>query len=332
MSGNLKKTCGMMFCLGLLVSVFPIQTFAQEILPVVDEVQDQMIDEEIVVDEIVVDEILEVEEVTSSEVDEIENLEKVEEIVDSEVVVPKVDEAETIVSEEEIVVEEEEVLESSIECEKEVVEEVVSVDTAKECPIQKQTENDVVNVEASIQSNSYVPIVYPEYSDLGYVGEIEDAILYDHFTTKNYTRFEYAENPFMIGQCTWFAWSRFYQIYGFDSGARGNGKTNALEIVRAHEDLFELSSTPAAGAVFSMEENTLYPEYGHTGFVEAYDGEHVWISEGNVKFGQDEGNIWIHKVKWDEFKAQFPDVVFAVPKVNEEVKECFMDVHKTFLF
>lgn len=151
-------------------------------------------------------------------------------------------------------------------------------------------------------------------ADKGYVGNLKKAMKLDDFKTANLTSFLGNGNPFMVGQCTWFAWARFYQVYGFDSGARGNGKTNAREIVAAHGDKFELSSTPAAGATFSMERNTLMPQYGHVGFVEAFDGEYVWISEGNVMFNGRGGNIWVHKVRWDEFKATYPDIVFAIPK------------------
>ena len=315
MKNNIFKTLGIMFYLGLFIALFPTQTFAQEVQPIKNESQDQMIEEEINTD------------ITMEE-----------EIVEPKVEEPVVEEDELVI--EQPVQEDETIIEQPVEEDELAIEQPVEEDESKTIVHIKPLKptmlpknlKKVVNISASIESNTYNPVVYPHYLDLGYVGEIENAILYDHFTTKNYTRFEYAENPFMKGQCTWFAWSRFYQIYGFDSGARGNGKTNALEIVEKHEDKFELSSTPAAGAVFSMEENTLYPEYGHTGFVEAYDGEYVWISEGNVKFGLDEGNIWIHKVKWNDFKKQYPDVVFAVPKVNDKVKECFMDVHKTFLF
>ena len=121
-------------------------------------------------------------------------------------------------------------------------------------------------------------------ADKGYTGNLKKAMKLDDFKTANLEGFLGNGNPFMVGQCTWFAWARFYQVYGFDSGARGNGKTNAREIVAAHGDKFELSSTPAAGATFSMEKNTLYPQYGHVGFIEAFDGEFIWVSEGNVMF------------------------------------------------
>lgn len=167
-----------------------------------------------------------------------------------------------------------------------------------------------------VSSTWYHPV---NLEDLGRIGETKGALKKDWFLTRNYDGFLFQNNPFSVGQCTWFAWSRFFQIYGFDSGARGNGKTNAAEIVNAHPDQFVLSSTPTAGAVFSMEKNTLFPQFGHVGIVEAYDGEYLWLSEGNFYIDDENGGyIWIHKVKWEDFKAQYPDVVFAVPKEEQE--------------
>ena len=121
-------------------------------------------------------------------------------------------------------------------------------------------------------------------------------------------------NPFAMPQCTYYAWSRFYQVYGFSSGAFGNGKDNAREIVAVHGDKFSLSSTPSGGAVFSAQANTRYPEFGHVGFVEAFDGTNLWISEGNYTLSNgDNGYIHIYRTTLQAFKAMYPDVVFAVP-------------------
>ncbi len=150
---------------------------------------------------------------------------------------------------------------------------------------------------------------------LGYTGEVKNAIKLDNYVIGNWNQFTIASNPFQRGQCTYFAWSRFYQVYGYDSGARGNGKTNAAEIVKAHSSQFKLSSTPAAGAVFSYEKNSLLPQYGHVGFVEAYDEktDTIYISEGNVTINGTSGNIYIHKMKFSTLKKMYPDIVFAVP-------------------
>lgn len=121
-------------------------------------------------------------------------------------------------------------------------------------------------------------------------------------------------NPFAMPQCTYYAWSRFYQVYGFSSGAFGNGKDNAREIVAVHGDKFSLSSTPSGGAVFSAQANTRYPEFGHVGFVEAFDGTNLWISEGNYTLSNgDNGYIHIYRTTLQAFKAMYPDAVFAVP-------------------
>lgn len=166
-------------------------------------------------------------------------------------------------------------------------------------------------------NDSYVDTWYHPtlINALGYTGEVKNAIKLDNYVTGNWNQFTIASNPFQRGQCTYFAWSRFYQVYGYDSGARGNGKTNAAEIVKAHGDQFKLSSTPAAGAVFSYEKNSLLPQYGHVGFVEAYDEETdtIYISEGNVTINGTSGNIYIHKMKFSTLKQMYPDIVFAVP-------------------
>ena len=76
-----------------------------------------------------------------------------------------------------------------------------------------------------------------------------------------------------------------------------------------------MSSTPAAGAVFSYEKNSLLPQYGHVGFVEAYDEktDTIYISEGNVTINGTSGKIYIHKMKFSTLKKMYPDIVFAVP-------------------
>ena len=199
-------------------------------------------------------------------------------------------------------------------------------DSVTEGVTENSSTSDKINVESNTSNesntNNYNYVVNTWYhptniNPSGYIGEINGAIKEDSFLTRNWDKFKVDGNPFALGQCTYFAWSRFYQVYGFDSGARGNGKTNAMEIVNAHPDKFTISSTPSAGAVFSCEKNTLYPEYGHVGFIEAYDGTYVWISEGNYKVGDTDGYIYLHKMTWESFKAQYPDVVFAVP--NEGV-------------
>lgn len=194
-----------------------------------------------------------------------------------------------------------------------------------ELSIKTETKTEETKVEATINYKTSSWTQPSTVAAKGYAGDLKKSLKLDDFKTSNLTDFLGNGNPFMVGQCTWFAWARFYQVYGFDSGARGNGKTNAAEIVRAHSNKFELSSTPAAGATFSVEQNTLMPQYGHVGFIEAFDGEYMWISEGNVMFNGVGGNIWVHKVRWADYKKAYPDIVFAIPKKGvfnlEEEKE-----------
>ena len=164
------------------------------------------------------------------------------------------------------------------------------------------------------EGNEKVDISTNQTVSTGYISSVKNALKYESLLTKNWSKFILVGNPFAMPQCTYYAWSRFYQVYGFSSGAFGNGKDNAREIVAVHGDKFSLSSTPSGGAVFSAQANTLYPQYGHVGFVEAFDGTNLWISEGNYTLSNgDNGYIHIYRTTLQAFKAMYPDVVFAVP-------------------
>ena len=43
---------------------------------------------------------------------------------------------------------------------------------------------------------------------------------------------------------------RFYELYGYDPGFSSDGSSCVKELVAAHPDKFERSSSPKAGAVF----------------------------------------------------------------------------------
>ena len=93
-----------------------------------------------------------------------------------------------------------------------------------------------------------------------------------------------AGNPFtngFRGQCTWFAWGRFYEIYGFDGGFRGNGRDCVRECIAAHPDKFAFSLDPVPGALFSWTA----PGQNHVGMVVAVDGDNITIMDGNVDGG-----------------------------------------------
>ena len=166
-----------------------------------------------------------------------------------------------------------------------------------------------------------------EAEEWGYIGSsnitVKECTYYAGSDPMNYMIWEKMfsnGNPFPKNvsydyrQCTAFAWGRFYQTYHFDSGARGDGKTNAREIVMAHPDKFVLSSTPSPNSVFSSEWSLGSPVHGHVGYVESFDGENIWISHGNT---QSSGGIQLNwKYSWQDFKNHFcrKGCSFAVPK------------------
>lgn len=87
------------------------------------------------------------------------------------------------------------------------------------------------------------------------------------------------KNPYaqagLYGQCTWFAWGRFYEIYGYSPGFTGNGWDCVNQLIATHPDKFKKSSTPIAGAIFS----TL--GHNHVGIVITFDGTNITIQDGN---------------------------------------------------
>lgn len=93
-------------------------------------------------------------------------------------------------------------------------------------------------------------------------------------------------NPYaqagLMGQCTWFAWSRFYEIYGYSPGFLGDGAICAQQLLQNHPDKFkrgEVGSIPKAGAVFSTSGKGT--NKNHVGIVIAVDGQTVTIQDCN---------------------------------------------------
>ena len=128
-------------------------------------------------------------------------------------------------------------------------------------------------------------------------------------------------NPYScMGQCTWFAWGRFYEIYGYDPGFRGDGYQCAEQLVNAHPDKFELSSRPKAGAVGSSDKL-----HNHVWIVTGVDGDNITIHEGNLsgyngdilacdpwEYAKDD---WQEKTyTWSELKRTYGNMTFANPK------------------
>ena len=129
--------------------------------------------------------------------------------------------------------------------------------------------------------------------------------------------------PELWGQCTWFAWGRFYEIYGFDPGFTGNGNQCVDQLVATHGDLFEKSRLPRAGAVFSSDY-----AHNHVGIVLAVDKKTgtMLIQEGNLDSVSNPD--WEVATKdWrtaiytqEQMAAAYGNVVYANPKLNERNK------------
>ena len=125
------------------------------------------------------------------------------------------------------------------------------------------------------------------------------------------------KNPYarvgLYGQCTWFAWGRFYELYGYDPGFTGNGWDCVDQLISSHPDLFERSLKPKSGSVFSGI------GVNHVGIVISVDGNYVTIQEGNLdgktNTFQDAKTDW-HTVTYtlNQLRFYYRGVVFANPK------------------
>lgn len=134
------------------------------------------------------------------------------------------------------------------------------------------------------------------------------------------------KNPYAyanVGQCTWFAWGRFYEIYGYSPGFRTNGNGCVSQLLSAHGDKFYQSDTPVAGAVFSTGLNE---QYGHVGIVLEVDeaNDKIVIQDGNYNGTSDTFEVaqtdWgTRTLSLSEFKNSRGGTVFANPIGKEAV-------------
>ena len=118
------------------------------------------------------------------------------------------------------------------------------------------------------------------------------------------------------GQCTWFAWGRFYEIYGYSPGFVGAGDTCAHELLVAHPDKFEQGDTPVPGSVFSADSAHL-----HVGIGVGVDGDVITVQEGNLDGPNNPWEEAIHD--WhtttytlDQMRQYYGNVTYANPKEN----------------
>lgn len=125
-------------------------------------------------------------------------------------------------------------------------------------------------------------------------------------------------NPYasagLYGQCTWFAWGRFYEIYGFSPGFTGNGYSCVAQLLATHPDKFEFSRVPIAGAVGSSDK-----AHNHVWIVTGVQGQMITIQEGNLDGAT---NSWEEGIKdWrtvvyslSQLQAIYGNISFANPK------------------
>ena len=156
----------------------------------------------------------------------------------------------------------------------------------------------------------------PDYVDhvMRYVG-----ITFRGGTNPNFNNMEawITKNPYakagLYGQCTWFAWGRFYELYGYDPGFTRNGWDCVDELLKSHPDKFERSTTPKAGAVFSgIGKN-------HVGIVLKVDGNNITIQDGNydgiTNTFEDAKKDWqTNTYTLDYYRSRMGGIVFANPK------------------
>ncbi|WP_278462881.1 lysozyme family protein [Thomasclavelia spiroformis] len=124
-------------------------------------------------------------------------------------------------------------------------------------------------------------------------------------------------NPYsranLYGQCTWFAWGRFYEIYGYSPGFIGDGWKCVDQLLQAHPDKFIKSNEPAVGAVFSCVGRN------HVGIVIEWNGKNITIQEGNLDgvtntFADAKKDWHTATYSLNQFRTKCKGVVFAVPK------------------
>lgn len=157
------------------------------------------------------------------------------------------------------------------------------------------------------------------YGDVDYVEHVLQYIGFDFGTIRSDPDFSNDaawgyNNPYsragLYGQCTWFAWGRFYEIYGFDPGFTGDGWNFVDQLVKAHPDKFTKSNIPEVGSVFSCIGRN------HVGIVIGWDGATITIQEGNLDgitntFKEAQNDWRTISYEFKEFIEKYDGVVFS---------------------
>ncbi len=123
--------------------------------------------------------------------------------------------------------------------------------------------------------------------------------------------------PSLWGQCTWFAWARFYELYGFSPRFYGNGYECVDQLLSVHGDKFKRSKRPASGAVFSSDY-----AHNHVGIVLDYDEEKDLLTIQEANLDGVSNPIWEEaiddyrtiRLTSKQMRALYGDVTYAIPR------------------
>ena len=125
------------------------------------------------------------------------------------------------------------------------------------------------------------------------------------------------KNPYaqsgLYGQCIWFAWGRFYELYGYSPGFTDDEWHCAEQLVAAHLDKWEPYDTPIDLCVFSGV------GFNHVGIVLYYHNGILTIQPGNMdgetNTFEDATKDWCEmQISLEDIQERYDGVIFAVPK------------------
>lgn len=180
----------------------------------------------------------------------------------------------------------------------------------------------IISQTELVKTNDTFAKVFTSSSNINKAFEISQYVHTNYTKNPNFNNRAawVSENPYsqagLYGQCTWFAWGKFYEMYGYSPGFTGNGNQCANQLVNTHPDKFEISKTPKTGAVFSYKG---YP-YGHTGVItEVKDGMLTYM-DGNYdnqtnSFEVAQSDWGTKTVPVEDFIGRYGgNIVFANPK------------------
>ena len=122
----------------------------------------------------------------------------------------------------------------------------------------------------------------------------------------------YAQSE-LYGQCTWFAWGRFYELFGYSPDFTGDVWHCVEQLVAAHPDQWELSNTPTDLCVFSGI------GFNHVGIVLYYQNGILTIQheniDGETNTFEEATKDWCEiQITLEDLQTKYSSVVFAIPR------------------